>query len=172
MSNKAVISFWVVMSLFILNSYNSFAKEKGIPAKPNVVIIYIDDLGYGDISCYGATKVSTPNVDRIAAEGILFTNGHSSSSTCTPSRFSMLTGKYAFRQQGTGIAPGDASSIINPGQTTIADVFQKAGYKTGVVGKWHLGLGGGGWPQLERRYLSRPARTGFRLFIPSSSHRR
>ncbi|HSM48036.1 MAG TPA: sulfatase-like hydrolase/transferase, partial [Draconibacterium sp.] len=82
--------------------------------KPNVVIIYIDDLGYGDVSCYGATKVSTPNIDNLAAIGIRFTNGHSSSATCTPSRFSMLTGGYAFRQEGIGIAPGDAAMIIKP----------------------------------------------------------
>jgi arylsulfatase A-like enzyme len=82
--------------------------------KPNIVLIYADDLGYGDVSCNGATAVQTPNIDRIAKEGINFSAGYASSATCTPSRFSLLTGKYAWRQQGTGILPGDAALIIDP----------------------------------------------------------
>jgi arylsulfatase A-like enzyme len=110
--------------------------------KPNIVLIYADDLGYGDISCNGATAVQTPNIDRIAKEGINFSAGYASSATCTPSRFSLLTGKYAWRQKGTGILPGDAALIIDPAQPTLPRMLQKAGYRTGVVGKWHLGLGG------------------------------
>jgi len=109
---------------------------------PNVVVIYADDLGYGDVSCYGATKISTPNIDRLAREGLRFTNAHSSAATCTPSRYSMLTGEYAWRRKGTGILPGDARLIIAPGRTTLPSVMKRAGYATGVVGKWHLGLGG------------------------------
>jgi arylsulfatase A-like enzyme len=111
--------------------------------KPNIVLIYADDLGYGDISCNGATAVSTPNIDRIAREGLRFTDGHSSSATCTPSRYAMLTGEYPWRKQGTGIAKGDAALIIEPGRTTMASILHDAGYRTGVVGKWHLGLGDG-----------------------------
>ena len=81
----------------------AFANEK--KKNPNIVIIYADDLGYGDVSCYGATKITTPNIDKLASEGLRFTNAHSSSATCTPSRYSMLTGQYAWRQKGTGIAP-------------------------------------------------------------------
>lgn len=110
-------------------------------AKPNIVLIYADDLGYGDAGCYGATRVQTPNIDRLAREGLRFTDAHTTSATCTPSRYSMLTGEYAFRQRGTGVLPGDAPLIIEPGRVTMASVLQKAGYKTGVVGKWHLGLG-------------------------------
>lgn len=110
---------------------------------PNIVVIYVDDLGYGDVSCYGAKAVTTPNIDRIAREGCLFTDGHSSAATCTPSRYSLLTGEYAWRQKGTGIARGDANSIIKPGQMTVASMLQKAGYRSAVVGKWHLGLGDG-----------------------------
>lgn len=109
--------------------------------KPNVIIIYADDLGYGDVSCYGATSVKTPNIDRAAREGLRFTNAHCTSATSTPSRYSLLTGEYAWRKQGTGVATGDATAIIHPDRTTMADIMKNAGYATGVVGKWHLGLG-------------------------------
>ena len=84
---------------------------------PNIVVIYVDDLGYGDVGCYGATSVRTPNIDRIATEGCRFTDGHSAAATCTPSRYALLTGEYAWRLDGTGIAPGDANAIIKPGRT-------------------------------------------------------
>jgi len=116
----------------------------GDTKQPNVVVIYADDLGYGDVSCYGATKVKTPNIDRLAAQGLQFTNAHSPSATCTPSRYAMLTGEYAWRQKGTGIAPGDARMIIQPGRTTLPLIMQRAGHTTGVIGKWHLGLGAQG----------------------------
>lgn len=109
--------------------------------KPNIVLIYADDIGYGDLSCYGATKVKTPSCDKLAADGIRFTDGHSIASVCTPSRYSMMTGEYAFRKKGTGIASGLQGLLIDPDRTTLPSVLQKAGYRTGVVGKWHLGLG-------------------------------
>lgn len=109
--------------------------------KPNVVLLYADDLGYGDVSCYGSKTISTPHIDKLAAEGLRFTDGHCAAATCTPSRFSLLTGEYAFRQKGTGVLPGDAKMIIPPGRATLASVLQAAGYRTGAVGKWHLGLG-------------------------------
>ena len=109
--------------------------------RPNVIIIYADDLGFGDPRCYGATKLHTPNIDRLAAQGLRFTNAHTSSATCTPSRYALLTGQYPWRKQGTGVLPGDAALIIDPSQPTLASVFKQAGYQTAVVGKWHLGLG-------------------------------
>lgn len=109
--------------------------------RPNVIVILADDVGYGDLSCNGARTISTPNVERLAAEGIRFTNAHSTSATSTPSRFGLLTGRYPWRQRGTGIATGDAGMIIAPGTYTLADMFRDAGYTTGAVGKWHLGLG-------------------------------
>jgi len=112
-------------------------------SKPNIIVILADDVGYGDLSCYGATKLKTPNLDRIAKEGIRFTDAHSSSATCTPTRYSLVTGEYAWRKKGTGILPGNAAMIIEPGRTTIASMMKSAGYKTAAVGKWHLGLGAG-----------------------------
>ena len=111
--------------------------------KPNIVLIYADDVGYGDLSCYGATQVRTPNLDKLAGGGVRFTNVHASSATCTPSRYSLLTGEYAWRKPGTGVLPGDAKLIIEPGRATVPSLLKQAGYATGVVGKWHLGLGDG-----------------------------
>jgi arylsulfatase A-like enzyme len=108
---------------------------------PNIVIIYADDLGYGDVGCYSSGTVPTPNIDLLAYRGLRFTNAYCTSATSTPSRYSLLTGEYAWRKAGTGIARGDATAIIAPGSTTMASVLKKAGYSTGVVGKWHLGLG-------------------------------
>ncbi len=110
---------------------------------PNVVLIYADDLGYGDVSAYGARRLRTPQIDSLAAQGFRFTNAHAAAATCTPSRYAMLTGEYAWRREGTGVLPGDAPLIIAPGRTTLASVMKRAGYRTAVVGKWHLGLGDG-----------------------------
>ena len=111
------------------------------PQTPNIVLIYADDIGYGDLSCYGAQKVKTPNCDKLAAGGIRFTDGHSVAAVCTPSRYSLITGEYAFRKKGTGIARGIDGLLIDTNKTTLASMLKGAGYTTGVVGKWHLGLG-------------------------------
>ena len=107
---------------------------------PNVVFIYADDLGYGDLECYGAKNVQTPNVNRLASEGIRFTNAHATAATSTPSRYSMLTGEYAWRRPGTDVAAGNAGMIIRPEDYTMADMFKNSGYVTAALGKWHLGL--------------------------------
>ena len=109
--------------------------------KPNIIYIFADDLGIGDLSCYGATQISTPNIDRLAGQGVQFTNAYATSATSTPSRFGLLTGMYPWRQENTGIAPGNSELIIDTACVTMADMMKDAGYTTGVVGKWHLGLG-------------------------------
>jgi arylsulfatase A-like enzyme len=113
------------------------------PAKPNIIVILSDDVGYGDLSCYGATHIHTPHIDAIAAAGLRFTNAHCDAATCTPSRYALLTGNYAWRKDGVQVLPGDAKSLIEPGQPTIASVLKSAGYTTGLAGKWHVGLGDG-----------------------------
>lgn len=115
--------------------------KKDVIQKPNVIFIVADDLGYGDMSCYGAKAVSTPYVDSLAASGIRFTDAHSVAATSTPSRYSLFTGHYSWRRNDTGIAAGNAGMIIRPEQFTVADMFKSAGYATGAIGKWHLGMG-------------------------------
>jgi arylsulfatase A-like enzyme len=113
--------------------------------KPNVVIIYGDDVGYGDLGAYGAKLIPTPNLDRLASDGLMFTDGHCSASTCSPSRFSMLTGIHGFRH-GVRVLPPNAPLTIKPDMFTLPQLFKKAGYQTAVIGKWHLGIGDGRTP--------------------------
>lgn len=151
------------------------ASNAAAQVRPNVVLIYADDLGYGDVSAYGlprrsspdsraaagATRLKTPNIDRLAREGLRFTDAHAPAATCTPSRYAMLTGEYAWRKRGTDILPGDAALIIEPGRPTLATVFQRAGYTTGIVGKWHLGLGPAGGPDWNGEIRPAPLDIGF-----------
>ncbi|WP_157558110.1 sulfatase family protein [Niabella aurantiaca] len=129
--------------------------------RPNVILIYADDLGFGDLGCYGATHIQTPNTDALAEQGIRFTNAHSTSATCTPSRYALMTGVYPWREKGHNILPGDAALIVPVNRITLPKVFKQAGYQTGIVGKWHLGLG----DQVEKNWNGRitpgPNETGF-----------
>lgn len=150
---KAQFPFLITFLLILADTFGQ--------SKPNVVLIYADDLGYGDLSCYGATQLQTPNIDELTEHGIRFTNGHCSSATCTPSRYALMTGVYPWRYQGTGVLPGDAALIIPQDKITLPAVFQAAGYRTGLVGKWHLGLG----EQVEKNWMERvspgPNEVGF-----------
>ena len=119
------------------------AKKHSAEIKPNIVIIYADDLGYGDVGAYGAIRIKTPNIDKLANGGVRFTNGYATSATCTPSRYALLTGQYPWRNSDAKILPGSAPLIIDTAQMTIPKMLKEKGYYTGVVGKWHLGLGNG-----------------------------
>ena len=129
-----------IVIIFTLACLSCKAQKKEAKRLPNVVIIYGDDVGYGDVGAYGSKMIPTPNIDKLASEGIMFTDGHCAAATCTPSRYSMLTGIHGFRDN-VNILPPDAPLVIPTEAFTLPDLFKKAGYATGVIGKWHLGLG-------------------------------
>jgi arylsulfatase A-like enzyme len=137
--------------------------------RPNVVLIVADDLGYGDLGSYGATRIKTPHLDRLAADGVRFTAGYAPSSTCTPTRYALFTGEYGWRQTArpTTILDGDSPLCIEPGRLTLPQSLQNSGYVTGAVGKWHLGLGDGVTPvNFNGRIAPGPREVGFsRSFI-------
>jgi arylsulfatase A-like enzyme len=135
---------YIVLSLLAFTvSLKSSSQTNNNPVKPNIVFIYLDDLGYGDLSCYGATAIKTPNIDALANGGVRFTNGYATSATCTPSRYGLLTGVYPWRNKDAKILPGSAPLLIGKEQLTIPKMLKQKGYQTAVVGKWHLGLGTG-----------------------------
>jgi arylsulfatase A-like enzyme len=152
------------------------AAEAPASAKPNVVLILADDLGFGDLGCYGGHAIPTPNIDRVAAQGRRFVQAYAPSATCTPSRYALLTGEYPWRQRDrkTSILAGDDPLAIKPGTETLATVFHHAGYSTAVVGKWHLGLGDGSKPiDFNGAIAPGPCQLGFdqAFFIPATLDR-
>ena len=162
-----------VLAAVFFATFSLFAPLSEAVEKPNVIVIMADDLGYGDVSCYGATTIRTPNIDRLAAEGIRFTSGYCSASTCTPTRYSFLTGTYAFRQPGTGIAPPNSPALIRPGTETLPSLLRRDGYQTAVIGKWHLGLGGKTGPNWNGMLKPGPREIGFdyNFLLPTTNDR-
>ena len=156
-----------LLSVLLLSAPAAMAADR-----PNIVVIMADDLGYGGVSCYGATAIATPHIDALATSGLRFTDGYCSASTCTPTRYSLLTGEYAFRRENTGIAPPSGPAIIPAGTTTVASLLQDAGYRTAVIGKWHLGLGDPG-PDWNGELSPGPLDVGFDecLLLPTTNDR-
>ena len=161
LASQSLIGAWLVG--FVLSLLPCFLTDAAAAASaPNIVFILADDIGYGDVGCYGATMVKTPHIDRLAREGMRFSDAHSPASTCTPTRRAFLTGTYSWRQEpGSRIAPGDYPLSITPGTATVASLMKQAGYKTAVVGKWHLGLGGEGGPDWNGEIKPGPLEIGF-----------
>ncbi len=133
----------IAIALFTACQNNVKTEETGVSTKPNIIVIYMDDLGFGDLSAYGAKALQTPNIDKLANGGVRFTDAHASSSTCTPSRYALLTGVYPWRNKDAKILPGTAPLLIGTDQLTVPKMLKEKGYQTGIVGKWHLGLGNG-----------------------------
>ena len=138
-----ITSALILILILTVGNANAQQQEKVKKKLPNIVFIYADDLGYGDVGAYGATEIKTPNMDKLANGGIRFSNGYATSATCTPSRYGLLTGVYPWREKDAKILPGTAPMLIGSNQMTIPKMLKEKGYHTGIVGKWHLGLGDG-----------------------------
>ena len=130
-------------------------------AKPNIVLIVADDLGYGDVGCYGATKIKTPRMDRLAGEGARFTDAHAVSGVCNPSRYSILSGTYLWHAK----RKNDYSLYFHEGQVTLPALLKSAGYRTAALGKWHNGFGRNGDPDWNAELKPGPLEIGFDYFF-------
>lgn len=130
-------------NLLFIGTILVFTGCKQVKEKPNVIIVLADDLGLGDVSAYGSRTINTPNIDCLSNEGVCFYNGYATSATSTPSRYALMTGMYPWKNKEAKILPGDAPLIINENQYTLPKMMQSAGYATGAIGKWHLGMGNG-----------------------------
>src|ERR1043166_6487681 len=160
--------------LFVLATFVACGSpaNRGAGGLPNIVLVLADDLGYGDPRCYNVdSKIPTPAIDRLASEGMRFTDAHTPSSVCTPTRYGILTGRYCWRTSlKRGVLDGYSPLLIEPGRTTLASLFRQRGYVTGAVGKWHLGLGSEKNTDYAKPLRPGPNSAGFDYFfgIPAS----
>jgi arylsulfatase A len=131
----------LLMTILCAAAFSWLAASKTTAAeKPNIIVILADDVGYGSVGCYGATQVRTPNIDRIAQEGIRFTDANTPNSACMPTRYGLMMGEYPWRHEiGNDSRPEPMQLPAN--RPNVASMLQSEGYATGVVGKWHLGFG-------------------------------
>lgn len=157
--------FLCIGTSFIVAPTTATAKKIKKDTKPNVIIILADDLGTGDVGCYGATKVRTPNMDKLATEGRRFTDAHSSAAVSTPSRYGLLTGEYPSRANIWGPTPPRATSEITDDPNTIADVMKASGYSTAIIGKWHLGFQTGKTIDYNKPLKPGPLELGFDYYF-------
>jgi arylsulfatase A len=169
--SKLILSISIAFAL-LMSACSTTEKSKPFQ-KPNIVIIYGDDVGYGDVGAYGSKLIPTPNIDKLVSEGLQFTDGHCTAATCSPSRFALLTGVYGFRHN-VDILPPNAPLSIPTDIMTLPKMLQKAGYATGVVGKWHLGIGEKGVrPDWNAEVKPGPLEIGFdySFLLPSTNDR-
>ncbi|MFT5633191.1 MAG: arylsulfatase A [Rubritalea sp.] len=161
MNRAFVIALSIVLPLVAFPQSAMAAPDK----KPNVIFILADDLGYGDMSCYGATHFKTPACDQLAAEGMRFTDAHSPSAVCTPTRYSILTGRYNWRSWlKNWVLQENHPLLIDTERLTMGNLFQQAGYTTGCIGKWHLGWGTGLSTDFSGEVKPGPLEVGFDSF--------
>jgi arylsulfatase A-like enzyme len=139
----------------------SVCADAGSAARPNVLLIVADDLGYGDLGCYGATKIKTPNLDRLAAQGVRFTDAHAPAAVCQPTRYAILSGAYFRRAQRKGLQ----TLYFHEGQVTLPGLLKSSGYRTAALGKWHLGFGRGAEPDYNSELKPGPLEIGFDSFF-------
>ncbi len=156
---------WIVLGVVLFLLAPPAVSHAGGTSNPNIVVILADDLGYGDLSCYGATKVKTPNVDRLAREGRRFTDAHSASAVCTPSRYALLTGEYPFRRNLFGPIMNQSPLVVNPSRATVASLLKRQGYATACIGKWHLGFGDKPKPDWNVELKPGPLECGFDYYF-------
>lgn len=154
----------ILFSLVWMLSLLSTCAVVSADPRPNVVLIFVDDLGYGDLGCYGATKVKTPNIDQLASEGRRFTDAHSASAVCTPSRYALMTGEYPHRKNLSKPVFLKTGLVIDTKQQTLASVMRDAGYATACIGKWHLGFGQGA-PDWNGELKPGPLELGFDYYF-------
>ncbi len=160
----------LLISFFLISCTSKIDKQEATQKAPNIILINADDLGYGDLGCYGATLVQTPNIDQLAKEGRRFTDAHTASAVCSPSRYGLLTGSYPLRRNFWGPIPGITQGLtIDTEIPTISNVLKKAGYVTACVGKWHLGFGNEEGPNWDGELKPGPLELGFDYYfgIPS-----
>ena len=172
---QSFLGLCLAACLLILSQCSEAPKEQTIKSKgrPNIVFILADDLGYGDLGVYGATMVNTPHMDRLAEEGIRFTDAYSPHSVCTPTRYSLMTGRYAWRTWNGHITVwANDPLLIDTARLTLPKSLRQDGYKTALIGKWHLGFGSPdtpGWdslrgPDYNRALTPGPLEVGFDYF--------
>ncbi len=139
---KITYSLLTILFIGIASAFLSFKPTVQKNKMPNIVYILADDMGYGDVSIYNPQgKIATPNIDKLAMQGMRFTDAHSPSSVCTPTRYAIMTGRYPWRSRlPVGVLRGYSRTLIEENRPTVATLLKSQGYQTGVVGKWHLGL--------------------------------